>query len=236
MMLFWYTIAVLLSLAIFSFLWKDNPLYKFAEHLFVGTMVGYQVVMVFSQIIMRKIVDPITVAFDNSQILTLISLVFATLIGLLFLARFSRKAEWVSRYPISITVGFWSGYAIVASFKISVLTQIRGTVVDDLGQPLLNGHLIGDFFKNPSLKTLDLATAGPLLVFGVIVVLVYFFFSVKHDHPIIKFANKPALFYLMIGFGASFGYTFMGRISLFIGRMNFIFNEWWPLFKQTIGG
>ena len=31
----------LLTIAIFSFLWKDNPIYKFAEHLVVGVSAGY---------------------------------------------------------------------------------------------------------------------------------------------------------------------------------------------------
>ena len=31
-----YTLAAILSIAIFSFLWRDNPLYRFAEHLVVG--------------------------------------------------------------------------------------------------------------------------------------------------------------------------------------------------------
>ena len=34
-------IAVFLTLAIFSFLYKDNPFYKIAEHLFVGVSAGY---------------------------------------------------------------------------------------------------------------------------------------------------------------------------------------------------
>ena len=33
--------AALLTLFIFSFLYKDNPFYKFAEHLFVGVSAGY---------------------------------------------------------------------------------------------------------------------------------------------------------------------------------------------------
>ncbi len=235
-MLFWYTVAVLLTLAIFSFLWKDNPLYKFAEHLFVGTMVGYTVVVTFSQIIMRKVVDPLVVAVGNGHVIEIISLIIATMIGLLYLARFSKKGEWLSRYPIAITVGFWSGYAIVTSFKTNILTQINGTVTDQFGAPLLNGSKIAAFFKAPGFGTFLDAINGPLLVFGVIVVLIYFFFSLKSSNRAVRFANKPALAYLMIGFGASFGYTFMGRISLFIGRINFIFNDWWPLLKQTIGG
>ncbi len=235
-MLFWYTIAVILTLAIFSFLWKDNPLYKFAEHLFIGTMVGYFVVVTFSQIIMRKIVDPLTIAVGAGEVIKVASLIVATLIGMLYLARFSRKSEWLSRYPIAITVGFWSGYAIVTSFKTNIVTQIHGTVIDEFGQPMLNGSNIAEFFRHPAFGTFLKAVNGPLLVFGVIVVLIYFFFSLKGTNRAVRFANKPALTYLMIGFGASFGYTFMGRISLFIGRINFIFNDWWPLLKQTIGG
>ena len=36
-----YTLAALLTICVFSFLWKDNPLYKFAEHLVVGVSAGY---------------------------------------------------------------------------------------------------------------------------------------------------------------------------------------------------
>ena len=38
---FWTTFAAFLTLAIFSFLYKDNHFYKFAEHLVVGTSAGY---------------------------------------------------------------------------------------------------------------------------------------------------------------------------------------------------
>src|SRR2546422_5075613 len=34
-------IAAFLTLAVFSFLFKDNPVYKFAEHLVVGLSAGY---------------------------------------------------------------------------------------------------------------------------------------------------------------------------------------------------
>ena len=34
-------IAAFLTLSIYSFLYRDNPFYRFAEHLFVGMTVGY---------------------------------------------------------------------------------------------------------------------------------------------------------------------------------------------------
>ena len=40
-------IAAFLTLAIFSYLYKDNPFYKVAEHLFVGISTGYWTSMFF---------------------------------------------------------------------------------------------------------------------------------------------------------------------------------------------
>ena len=40
-------IAVFLTLAIFSFLYKDNAFYKIAEHLFVGVSVDIGCLLIF---------------------------------------------------------------------------------------------------------------------------------------------------------------------------------------------
>ncbi len=40
-------IAVFLTLAIFSYLYRDNPFYKIAEHVFVGVSAGYWASMFF---------------------------------------------------------------------------------------------------------------------------------------------------------------------------------------------
>ena len=37
----WTTLGAFLTLCTFSFLYKDNPFYKFAEHLVVGVSAGY---------------------------------------------------------------------------------------------------------------------------------------------------------------------------------------------------
>ena len=38
-------IAAVLTLCIYSFLYRDNPFYRFAEHLLVGMSVGYIIVI-----------------------------------------------------------------------------------------------------------------------------------------------------------------------------------------------
>jgi hypothetical protein len=37
---------------------------------------------------------------------------------------------------------------------------------------------------------------------------------------------RVGIVFLMIGFGASFGYTVMARVSLLIGRLTFLMRDW----------
>ncbi|MEE9558849.1 MAG: hypothetical protein V3V94_05115, partial [Candidatus Brocadiales bacterium] len=59
----------------------------------------------------------------------------------------------------------------------------------------------------------------------VVTVLLYFLFSVEHKGPV-GVASKIGIYFLMVSFGASFGYTVMGRMSLLIGRMIFLLKDW----------
>jgi hypothetical protein len=64
-----------------------------------------------------------------------------------------------------------------------------------------------------------------IILVGVVTVLVYFFFSVEHTGPV-GVASKIGIWFLMISFGASFGYTIMARLSLLIGRVGFLIEDW----------
>ena len=56
-----------------------------------------------------------------------------------------------------------------------------------------------------------------IILLGVISGLVYFFFSKEHKGLVGK-VSRIGVYFLMIKFGASFGFAVMGRISLLIGR------------------
>jgi hypothetical protein len=58
-----------------------------------------------------------------------------------------------------------------------------------------------------------------LILVGVVTVLVYFFFSIEHRGPA-KIAARTGIYFLMVYFGAAFGYTVMARMSLVIGRFD----------------
>ncbi|MEZ4648717.1 MAG: hypothetical protein R3E97_08005 [Candidatus Eisenbacteria bacterium] len=64
-----------------------------------------------------------------------------------------------------------------------------------------------------------------LLIVGVLTTLVYFFFSTEHKGAV-GALSKVGIYFLMISFGASYGFTVMARMSLLIGRLEFLFGDW----------
>ena len=52
-------LSTALSVCIYSFLYKDNPLFKLAEHIFVGVSVGYLLTITYHEIILKKLYVPL---------------------------------------------------------------------------------------------------------------------------------------------------------------------------------
>ena len=52
-------VAAFLTLCIFSFLYRDNPFYRFAEHLFVGVSAGYYIILNFWTVVVPNLWDPL---------------------------------------------------------------------------------------------------------------------------------------------------------------------------------
>ena len=109
-----------LTLFIFSFLYKDNPLFKLAEHLYVGVSVGYTIVKTWDSVIVHLIVKPIV---EQGEI----SLLIPVAIGLLMLTRYVPKAAWMSRYAFAFIVGLGAGLAIPRTISSFILKQVEDT-------------------------------------------------------------------------------------------------------------
>ena len=199
-------VATGLTLFIFSFLYKDNPLFKLAEHLYVGVSVGYTIVKAYDTVIVHLIVKPL---FEQGEVALLIPVA----IGMLMLTRYVPKAAWLSRYAFAFIVGVGSGLAIPRTISSFILKQIEDTV-----RPLLS--LAGNDGVTFSMNLLNSASNlnAIIILFGVSSVLFYFFFSIEHSGPG-KVVARTGILFLMIAFGAAFGYTVMARMSLLIGRL-----------------
>jgi len=68
---------------------------------------------------------------------------------------------------------------------------------------------------------------------GVLCALIYFFFSKEHKGAMGS-AARVGIWTLMVGFGAGFGLTVMGRVSLLIDRVIFLRDYFVSIFKHLI--
>lgn len=137
-------------------------------------------------------------------------LIIPSIIGMFYLLRFTRKLSWLSRYPIAFSM-MAVGASVALAMHNIILVQMRQAMV-----PIENVNLA-------------------LIFLGTIAVLLYFFFSKAHTGLYGKFVDVGK-WYMMVGFGASFGLTVMARISLLIGRIQFLVNDVFLMLKQAILG
>ena len=225
-------LAAFFTLAIFSFLYRDNPFYKFAESVVVGVSAGYWMVVGFWDTIVPNLLQRLMPAFskdyltpgmelppggfDPTNLVFLIPLV----LGIMLVGRLLPKCGWLSLWPLAFIVGTMAGLRMVGYIESDILSQTKETVI-----PL---YVQGDDTSSTFMmiwSTVWASLAQILLVIGVLACLVYFFFSVEHKGAVGKTA-RVGIWYLMITFGAAFGFTVMGRIALLAARVEFLFDDW----------
>ena len=347
-------IGIALTLCVFSFLYRDNPFYTFAEHLFVGLAAGYGIVVQIQDGFIGTIWESLELSINQGKTLETILTLIPALVGLLFFTQFAPNTSWLVRIPFAITIGYGAGIAIPAAVEQDIFKHVHSTIrlnhlqsniktglADSLGQgqptvelqdrfrqaglvmtktakiktikdgakwqiqdqiqlsidsePIIsqqldntvlpdllsrgfidagyelsssakikvwkkghrwqvvdgrifnintrNGKLVldeswtytakrealpkdkqieqiniyTDFFHRDGWQIFNLS----LIFVGVICTLTYFFFSVEHE-GIVGGISKIGVVFIMVGFGAAFGNTVMGRVSLLIGRVQFL--------------
>ena len=204
-------VAAFFTLCIYSFLYRDNPFYRFAEHLFVGLSVGYGIVFSIHQGLIPLAWVPFWEAITKREFMGLLRLI-PIAIGLLFFSRVVPKYSWLIRYPIAILIGIGAGIAIPNVMEARIFRQVHGTLMP-FGQ--IQAGSLGPFEIFGAI----------LMIVGVICTLTYFFFSIEH-RGVVGGISKVGIIFLMVGFGSAFGNTVMGRVSLFIQRVDFLLSDW----------
>src|SRR6185295_12222843 len=200
-------IGALLTLFIFSFLYKDNPFYKFAEHLFVGVSAGYYIILNYWTVIVPNLIQPLGRAFAAQLGDYRIWLLIPGILGLLLFTRFFGKIGWLSRWSLAVIIGVYAGIKTTGFAQSDFVAQVQASL-----QPVWTG---------------DPVTSLNALIFtvGLITSLLFFFFSREHTGAL-GVVSRLGVYFLMIGFGAGYGYTVMSRVSLLIGRFQFLLQDW----------
>ncbi len=221
--------AALLTLGIMSFLYNDNPIYRFAEHLFVGVSAAYWMVMGFWTTLVPNLFGKLWPGLTAKWFLPglagtrhaplwglyVIPLVFS----ILLLLRLSPKGGHLSRWALAFILGTTAGLRLIAFLTADFMGQIQATLISVAGFERAltpGGH--GTFHFETMFWNV-------IAVVAILAALSYFYFSKAHRGAFGRF-SRLGIWVLMVTFGAGFGYTVMGRIALLVGRVEFLLQDW----------
>lgn len=187
-------VAAIGTLGLMSFAIKENPFYRFVEHVYVGIGAAHSVVMGWENL-QNSAFTPIAEQGDMLKIIPIV-------VGLLLYARYIKGQMWLSRYPMAVLVGIGTGLVLKGTIGAQIVDQIKATMVP--------------------LNTLD----NIIIAVGLLTVLMFFYFTRKNTNPVFNVSSRIGRYIMMIAFGALFGNAVMGRMSLMIGRVQFLLGDW----------
>jgi len=197
-------VAAFLALAYYSCIYKENPAFRFVEHLFVGVSAANGVVQTYEQYIRATIVQNIGQRGEYHLFVPIV-------IGLLIYTRFlpNKDISWLARIPLAFWIGSGSAIILVRQFRSNFIVNLTATFV-----PLNSLNNI-------------------VLVLGVFTVISYFFFTFEQKGPL-AISAKVGRYVMMVAFGAAYGNTIMARSAVLIGRMQFLLGNWLGIINTRV--
>ncbi len=234
------TVGALCTVGLYSVLYKETKLYRFFEHIFLGLAAGYAIVILWSETLFPNWWTPMVGQKDRTtEAVTALGYwpyVFLLPIGLMGYMVFSRRHNWMSRIPIGIIIGLWSGQQIMNWWNtygpqiFGSMKPIIPTTMSSFTRPVATPESGID----PAVVAANLypsqALTNLIFIITLIAAFSYFIFSFEIRTKPARAFNNLGRWLLMIGFGAIFGSTVMARFALVIDRMAFLWLEWLQAF------
>jgi hypothetical protein len=206
----WMVVSFVLTVCVFSYLFGDNPLFRFATGLLIGVSAGYFAVVIIYQVLLPKLVVPLL----QGSFIALIPLLLS---GLL-LSKLSPKLSRLGNLPVTYLVAIGAAIAIGGSLLGTLFTQIKGAI--NTFAPVAAA--------SPNQKWILVLEGGFILV-GTIAALVYFNFSMiktkgisSNRSPLVRLFSGIGQFFIAITLGAVFAGVMTSTITALIERSSFI--------------
>lgn len=205
-------LGALATLAILSFLFRENRLYRFAEHTLLGLGIGFGVATTITDILIPKWWAPLSEGWPQRHWGAIGVGLAEVILGLALYGLYHKKTVWLSRAVLGLVMGAGAGMAF------------KGEINDKLPQIIAS-------FKSPYVpasQTTMFNNTPSNIVFIIVMlsVLSYFFFSADQQRPTLRVSSRIGRIFLMLTFGIFFSNAIMTRMSVFIERIWFLLTEW----------
>jgi len=210
-------VGAVLTLMVFSYLLGDNFLYQIAQHLFVGSTVGYAALVAYHAVVQPQLIAPLAVSPETHW-----DLVVPLILGVLLLTKARPSIAWVGNVAVAFLFGVGAALAVGGALRGTLLPQVEASLVT-LNPNRLGGGQAGWLA----------AANNAIIVVGTLSVLLYFTFTASRESVLARV--RAALirpwatlgrWFLMITFGALFANIAVSRVALLISRVQFLLFDW----------
>lgn len=208
-------VAVVLTLFVFSYLLGDNVLFRLAEHIFVGVAVGYATVIAFHNVLVPKLLQPIIEGVGNGEWGDVSLLLVSLLLGLFLLAKPSKTLSWLGNISVAVLMGTGAALAIGGALLGTLLPQVIATT--DITRYITRYQPGVGLFS------------GIVVVVGTAGVLLHFYYNIGREGRLsavrvrlVRSWGGLGRWFIVIAFGAILATTFLARVTLLAGRVQFL--------------
>lgn len=211
--LIWGVVGFLLTVMIFSYLIGDNPLFRIASHLFIGISAGYVTVLLLTQGLWPKLIQPLLQGSAGIRILTLIPLV---LVVLMF-TKLSHQYGQAGNLSLAVLVGAGAATIIGGAIQGTLIPQSLAAInAFDFNSPgALQSSTFAHFLEGLFLLVTTTAT------------LLYFFYGEKPQNPwlqgpwqVIQAGRKVGEYFIAITLGAVYAGVMTASIAALVERVS----------------
>jgi len=185
-------ITSVMVVMVWSWLYRHNIFFSFAEHTIVGIAAGYAMAVGIGNL-QKLAYEPIVKGTDYS-------LLFPIVFGVLLFSRFSRVGSWLASYPLALIIGTGTGVAMRVIIDAQVVRQIIATI------PLLAKPVGLDLFN------------GVIIVVTLVTTVVFFLYSAEHK-GLVGRAARIGKFAVFVVLGNLYGSAISTRIGHVAGQM-----------------
>ena len=189
-------VAVICTISIYSFLYKDNPLYKFAQYSMIAMGAAHATVMGVIYI-MDNTITPIMAGHW--------ALIIPIILGILLFTRPAGKLVHLSNLGMAVLIGVNTGLGVRARIHMDLINLIKMTIL-----PVTTGDPI-EIFSNM------------VIIISVVTVVSFFIFTKKSmTQGVPRYMSRIGRYFIMMALGCMFANTALGRISMLTGRIRFV--------------
>lgn len=208
-------VSAILTFMVFTYVFGDNVLFRLAQHILIGTVAAYAVVVAVHSILLGRLLLPLIARSDTEW-----PLIIPLILGVLLWGKARPHTAWLGNISMGFMLGVGAALAIGGALLGTLMPQLQDTAIS-----LFNRVSVD---MTPSEQLAQIAS-NIMIVFGTLGALLSFHFVrggatawERVRNGVLLLWGSLGQLFIWIAFGALFAGFAISRITLLVSRVQFL--------------